>query len=362
MLTNAAGETRRSEFGASIHNLRPDSFYDIRIFAVSTASFQTPSSILRVRTKSCGADQPEDVGYDEAGPPYIRPCTARNLPPPSPLSAPSMAREVSGGQSSVKRFIPSRRITPGSAGPETEQVASSHNGEPQSSQAEEDAGESTVELSALLHQKKQETDAIEAEVSRDQEEHGATISRLTQERDELKQKLKEQDEASSQLRKEIHQLESKSRTASNENSKREKVLKQKENERDRRRADVRQWTEQQEPIEARINQLQEEKRQLEEQTAMEIGELHSKTETEQNRAKDIEKSNKGLSKRIKLIEFDKQGAAGNDGAEEASHSNQKDPVPNQYWEAKLQELSHQYTMLRQQLTAVSLSLEFAKTC
>ncbi|KAL9115837.1 MAG: hypothetical protein Q9227_000205 [Pyrenula ochraceoflavens] len=356
-ITRVVGTFGRTEMAASVHLLKPDTFYEIRVFAVSAAAFQTPSSTLYVRTKRLESDPSQSPDADEQKHPYARASTSRSVPPMSPLSAPSMVRESSSGQGPVKRTTTGRRLSPTGPVLSQDHTVSPPQVESETQPNEEDTTDSVNELSSTLQQRRQETDTFEAEIIRDKEEHDVTVSRLTNEKDKLKQRLKEYDEANGQLKREIHQLESKVRAATNVKARKEKTLQQKEAERQRRRDEIQRWTEEQEPMQDRLAKLEEDKLKLEDEALKEVAEIKARTEHEANRTNEIEERNKDLNRRIKILEAEQESHAGNDNTEDEHDYHQKDKTLSQYWEPRLQTSSQQVSLVRQQLAAAQQQFE-----
>src|SRR6266496_3805559 len=239
LLTDIVGETRRTETTVSVLNLVPGSLYDIRVFAVSTPGFQTPSAALHVRTAHCAKSGPQPDGSD--GYPTIRAYPAKPSTTVSAPTAPTMAREPSGGHPMGRRGTMGKR--PSTANPVSESQPAAPCDDAQRSTDEEVAG-TLAQLSDRFQKVQQDNEVVESQILDEEEEFETALRELECHRDYLKQKVKERDEQSTELRKQVHKLESESRAKQNERAKKERQLQQKENQNKRRRDEIATWEEQ----------------------------------------------------------------------------------------------------------------------
>src|SRR3954454_24841534 len=150
LLTLTVGETKRTETTVSILNLAPGTLYDIRVFTVSAPGFQTPSTVLHLRTAQCTKSDPQADNSDSY--PIIRAYPAKSNATTSSPTAPAMAREHSGGHPIGRRGTTGRKQSPATLVLESQPVAQYD--DPQRSSDEEVSGT----LGQLLerHQKVQQ--------------------------------------------------------------------------------------------------------------------------------------------------------------------------------------------------------------
>ena len=171
LLTDIVGETRRTETTVSVLNLVPGSLYDIRVFAVSTPGFQTPSAVLHVRTAHCAKSGPQPDGSD--GYPTIRVYPAKPSTTVSALTAPAMAREPSGGHPMGRRGTTGKR--PSTANPVSESQPVAPCDDAQRSTDEEVAG-TLAQLSDRFQKVQQDNEVVESQILDEEEEFETALS------------------------------------------------------------------------------------------------------------------------------------------------------------------------------------------
>lgn len=334
---DAVGETKRSETAVSIFNLQPSHIYHICVIAISSANFQTCSSVLHIRTGP-GPFPPEQA-HENRGPPLIQAYVPKAAAIVSP-SAPVMSREQSGGTAQAKRSGGGRR----SIGSTSVQDS----GVPQILDDGEAAGGefegSLKQLAERLKVLQQENESLDKQLSQEEKEYEQLLRELEDQRNDLKQRVKEKDDATGDLRKHINKLESINRTVQNEKSKREKLLQQKEAERKKRREDIVRWNEREIEIKDELANLQKEKTRIGEESTTKLEEYRRKITEEQGEMKQIDEDIKVTGSRIKALEEERRRPEGEDN-EEGRELERVEREPEHFWDGKMAGLRSQYASL-----------------
>jgi hypothetical protein len=332
------GETKRTETTVSILNLTPGTLYDVRVFTVSAPGFQTPSTVLHLRTAQCTKSDPQADHSD--GYPTIRAYPAKSNTTISPPTAPAMAREQSGGHPIGRRGTTGRRQSPANLVLESQPVAQYD--DPQRSSDEEAAG-TLAQLSERFQKVQQDIETTENEVVKEDEEFETALRDLEYQRDELKQKVKERDEQSSELRKQVHKLESESRAKQNERVKKERQLQQKENQHKRRRDEISTWDEQISTMKEEMSFVEKQQAAIEERTASEIRNLRKKIEDEQREVRLVDEENKEKVLQIKALEEERTRLNEDEETEESREADRLDRERDLFWQERQQSLVNTYS-------------------
>ena len=351
LLIAIVGETKRHETAVSVLQLKPATFYDLRVFTVSAAGFQTPSRVVHFRTLGCPLKPEQDVDTDQY--PTIRTNMLRAPPLPSPSATP-MARELSGGPVQARRATIGRR--------------QSHAMDIPISQVEEqerlgiggDGDGSLARLSERFQKIQQDNEAIEAQHADEDREFEASLRDLEARRDELKQSLKERDEASNDLKRQVHKMESANRSAQNEKSKKEKLLQQKEGQRKKRKDDIARWTEQTIGIEEELARIEAEKAAVEEDRQRRVRELKEKMDEEQKEVRKLDESIKEKGSQVKTLEEERKKLHTEDDNEESRETDRLEFERDQQWQKKLVTLQQSYTVLNTALENTRSQFEAAR--
>ena len=332
------GETKRTETTVSILNLTPGTLYDIRVFTVSAPGFQTPSTVLHLRTAQCTKSDPQADNSD--GYPTIRAYPAKSNATISPPTAPAMAREPSGGHPIGRRGTTGRKQSAANLVLESQPVAQYDDS--QRSSDEEVAG-TLAQLSERFQKVQQDIESTENEVVKEDEEFETALRDLEYQRDELKQKVRERDEQSSELRKQVHKLESESRAKQNERAKKERQLQQKENQHKRRRDEISTWDEQISTMKEEMSFVEKQQAAIEERTASEIRNLRKKIEDEQREVRLLDEENKEKALQIKALEEERIRLNEDEETEESREADRLDRERDLFWQERQQSLVNTYS-------------------
>ena len=339
MLTDVVGETKRTETGVSILNLIPGTFYDIRVFSVSTPGFQTPSAVLRLRTTPCSKSDPQADSND--GYPTIRAYSAKSNVTVSPPAAPAMAREQSGGYPMGRRGTTgNKKQSSASFVPESPAVAQYDDSQRSS---DEEAAGTLAQLSERFQKVQQDNEIVESQLLEEEEEFETALRELECQRDELKQKVKERDEQSSELRKQVHKLESESRAKQNERAKKERQLQQKESQHKRRRDEISTWDEQISTMKEEMSFVKKQQAAIEERTASEIRNLRKKIEDEQREVRLLDEENKEKALQIKALEEERTRLNEDEETEESREADRLDRERDLVWQERQHNLGITYS-------------------
>ena len=340
LLTDTAGETKRTETSVSILNLAPATLYDIRVFTVSAPGFQTPSAVLHLRTAHCSQADPHSQKSD--GYPTIRAYSAKTNTIVSPPSAPAMAREHSGGHPLGRRGTTGRKHSP--ANLVIDSQAGAQYDDSQRDSDDEVAG-SLAQLSERFQKVQQDNEVAENQILEEEDEFEAASRELECQRDELKHKVKERDEQSSELRKQVHKLESESRAKQNERAKKERQLQQKENQNKRRRDEISTWDEQVLIMKDEISSVEKQQAAMEERTASEIRGLRKNIDDEQREARLLDEENKERALQIKALEEERTRLNEDEETEESREADRIDRERDLFWQERQQSLISTYSQI-----------------
>lgn len=355
-MSSAVGETKRTEIVVTILDLIPGSLYDIRVFTVSTAGFQTPSQPLCVRTPLCPKSDAEDV--PESRSPSIRAFPAKVTGPALALSAPGMAREGSGGQLQARRPPTGRKHS--NAGIAVEPGYNT-NADESSRSLSEDEGEATFsQLQERFQKVQQDNETVEAQIIHEEKEFDAAMKQLESRRDELKQSLKEKDEVSNDLKKQVHKLESANRTAQSERSKKQKLMQQKENQRRKRRDEAAKWSVQISTMTDEIQGIETQKAALKKRTASSIAELRQNIEDEQKEIKSLEEDTKERVAQIKALEEDRKRLNQDDETDETREADRLEWEKDRQWQKTLYALNSTYVSLAHAVSHATVEFDIVR--
>lgn len=352
----AVGETKRPEVAIAILDLVPATLYNIRIFTVSAAGFQTPSQPLYVRTLPCPKNNVENVPRDSL--PTIRAFSTKVTAVVPPLSAPGMSRELSGGQLTGRRPTAGRKQS--AAGLGTEQNYTTNAEESSRSLSEDECETTFTQLQERFQKVQQDNEAAEAQILHEEKEFEAAMKQLETRRDELKQSLKERDEVSSDLKKQVHKLESANRTAQSERSKKEKLLHQRENQRKKRRDEAAKWEVQIATMTDEINGIETQKAALERRTASSVAELQQNVEDERKEIRSIEEDNNERIAQIKALEEERKRLNEDEETDESREADRLEREKDRQWQETLYNLNTTYATLANTVTHAKIELEVVR--
>ena len=354
LIHTTVGETRRYETAVSVVQLNPGAFYDLRVFTVSAAGFQTPSRLVHFRTLGCPHKQEQNVPNDHV--PTIRVKPLRAAPLPSP-SAPAMSRELSGGPAQGRRTTIGRKHSPGNIGTD---ISASLVEDPSKFGTGDEGDDSLAQLSQRFQKIQQDNEAAEAQIAEEEKEFENSLKELEARRDELKQSLKERDEASNDLKKQVHKMESANRSAQNERSKKEKLLQQKEEQRRKRKEDILRWKEQTVNIEEELARMEREKEAVEEDRIKRIEELKEKMAEEQKEVKLLDESIKEKGTQVKVLEEERKHLHAEDENDESREADRLELERDRQWQEKLHNLNATYMTLCNALALAKSQFEAAR--
>ncbi|KAI1610167.1 hypothetical protein EDD36DRAFT_317369 [Exophiala viscosa] len=338
------GTTRKHDFGAVIYDLTPGTIYDIRVFCVSTGTFQTPSAALRVRTPgSSSTSSPE--GSSEPTP-KVKAIPARNNATLAPIPAPTMSRELSGSVPTVRRGTTGRRPSP-----------ANHNIDSQGSDltkgTDDEVDDDLAELSERFQKVQQDIEAVDVQIQEEDKEYEAAVKEQEARRDELKQSLKERDDASNDLRRQVHKMEAASRTAQSEKTKKQRLLQEKETERRKRRNDIEFWEKQSTLMKKEVAGIETQKAAVESRGQSDLTEIRKKIEEEQKEVAMLEEDNKEKALQIKAMEEERQQVEVEDETDETREVDRLDRERDMRWRVKFDGLQQHYSRLWEELNQVT---------
>lgn len=331
------GVTKKHETAAVIANLNPATFYAIRVFSVSPGRFQTPSSILHIRTLKSSSASSQDSHND--GAPQVRPLIPRVASIPNISPPPASAREQNTTQTIGRRGTAVRRASPtGLVEPAQE-----------SRDVEDEPVEDLAELSQQFSEINAEIDAINAQIQ--EEERDFEIARREKEAQKAahQQELKERDEVTNDLRRHVHRAETACRALANERAKKEKLLKDMENSRQKRINDMAKWEEGIKTIDQEIEGINKQKEALRKRKEYEIREVREKTAEEQREILQIEEEIEERRANIKELQEERKRNAIDEETDESREADRLDLERDQRFQHTIAALSQQYNQTWQEL-------------
>lgn len=342
------GTTKKSEMGAVISGLQPGTKYAIRVFCISTSTFQTPSAPLHIRTHYLpdGSEVPESI-------PSVRGVAVRNAPLVVPLTAPSMTRDTSGGQPIGRRGTNGRRPSP--AG----NIADAQ-GQDGTRPEDDEQDENLVELSQKFQKIQQEIEDVDTQIEEEDKEHESTMKGLEARRDEIKQALKERDEETSDLRKRVNKAESLSRTAQSEKTKKERLLQQKETERRKRKDDIARWGEATSAMQEEISGIEKQKAAVERRTQAEIREIRRKIDEEQKEVAMLEEDNKQKALTIKSLEEERIMHNTDEETDETREADRLDRERDERWRVKYSHMQQSFAKLWADVQLINQQIAYTR--
>ena len=307
---------------------------------MSAAGFQTPSTLLHVRTSQCSKPIAEEENND--GNPTIRAYVPRTTAFIGPLSAPAMAREPSGGQPPGRRGTTGRKLSPAHLGLEAPPMAQYDDSQRSS---DDEADGDLTQLSERFQKVQQDHELAETQILEEEKDFENALKHLESRRDELKHKLKERDEVSNELKKQIHRLEGQNRAAQSERAKKERLLQQKENSHKKRRDEMSVWDERISSMTEEMAGIETQKAAIERRTASEIREIRQKIEDEVKETSLLEEENKEKALQIKALEEERTRLNEDEETEESREADRLDRERDQRWHEKVNHLNATYTAL-----------------
>lgn len=352
-LTRTAGEARRTENAASLHGLQPGTYYDIRVFAISSTGFQTPSTILHVRT-SPRPKQPDDDVKEEIQPPYIKTYSTRAAAPSSPLSAPPMTRETSAGANTSRRLTGAKRNAPVSPGHVADQMELRESEDVYGPNSEDESQTSLTQLQSQLESVKRQIDAMEADVVKEDEEFATTHGELKHEKEITAARLEERNEASKHLRTQINQHEGRKSALNKERSKKEAMLAQKEREQRGRRDDIAKWDELSRNHQDHLEEIEKEKQAVILDFESKIKDARAKIKAEEVEVETIGASNEETKHQLKILSQN-SNASHIGQSDEANGSDLRQHEKDISWQNKLNEWAATQASLSRDMAIVSTS-------
>lgn len=345
------GTTRKHDFGAVIYDLTPGTIYDIRVFCVSTGTFQTPSAALHVRTPGAAAT-PSPEGSSESNA-KVKAIPARNNATLAPIPAPTMSRELSGGIPTIRRGTTGRRPSP-----------ANHNIDSQQDQAsrgtDDEVDDDLAELSEKFQRVQHDIEAVELQIQEEEKEFEGTLKEQEARRDELKQSLKERDDASNDLRRQVHKMEAASRTAQSERTKKQRLLQEKETERRKRRDDIELWDKKTALMKQEVAGIETQKVAVESRAQSDLREIRKKIEEAQREVAMLEEDNKEKALQIKAMEEERKQVEVEDETDETREVDRLDRERDMRWAARFDGMQQHYSRLCQELSHITQQANIAE--
>ncbi|KAI9820129.1 MAG: hypothetical protein M1832_003836 [Thelocarpon impressellum] len=329
------GESSRLETAITVAGLRPDNFYSVRIVASNAMNFRASSRVIRLKTKRA-TSKPEDA---------TPPSSAAGATLPDAISAPSgavvTAQEYSGASPQSRRLAtngkPSAAVAAEDSKPSEGGVVL---GDFPNDPSECDA--SVRRMTEKLETLRVETDDLQRQMEKEEQEFEAARSALIKERDGLRQALKEKDDASAELRKEVANLDRQNRSAQSRKSAKEKMLQQKIDERTKMRQDIVKWEKEIGEMDKEIERWAKEKKETAKASDEKAKEVRQQISDSQTAVKALEEDIKTKGVQIKALEEErKKLQTTTEDGEWRDHAKAAEEEEAK-WELRLRELQLNY--------------------
>lgn len=331
------GVTKKHETAAVIASLNPTTIYSVRVFSVSPGRFQTPSTILHIRTTKFDSASSQDGSND--GPPQVQPLIPRVASVPTISPPPASVREQNTTQVPGRRGTALRRASP------TGLVDLAQD----SKDMDDEPVEDLAELSQQFSEINAEIDAINVQM--EEEERDFEVARREKEvqKTTYQQELKERDEITNDLRRQVHRAETSCRGLANERAKKEKLLKDMESSRQKRISDMAKWEEGVKTIDQEIEGITKQKEALRRRKEYEIREVKEKTAEEQREIIQTEEEIEERRANIKELQEERKRNAIDEETDESREADRLDLERDQRFQHTIAALSQQYNQTWQEL-------------
>ncbi|KAI4205172.1 MAG: hypothetical protein LQ346_001505 [Caloplaca aetnensis] len=241
------GEFGSKDTSIQVTGLKPGHYYNIRVIATNSTNFSTLSPLIRLRTVHTRSKYGEEIlsekndatidRVDECEPAGIR-AGRSQFGAPAQAPAHHIVKDISTLQSSTKRTMLGRRVSPVIITVESPASASASR---TTSVDEDDSDEAIQRLTAQLDRLRRDQHETDRQVDEEEQEHLASIADLSKDRGHLRQVLKEKEDSTAELKKNGSHLEKINRAAQNRKLNKERILAQKKTERDKISNDVARW-------------------------------------------------------------------------------------------------------------------------
>lgn len=248
------GEAGSNETVISVTGLKPGHYYNVRVIAVGSNNYQTPSRTVRLNTY--GADSRPDLGTagrlpasfnpDEAEPPardrdHAEENGGHNMPyvetaalvqdvQNNPVREPPAAQAAASGAGARRNTVGRKHSQ--SIGSASQEQHQQHVG---SDTPTTDGGheESVAELQRRFDKIRAEIAAVDEEREREKVESRRLIDGLVEQRQEKRKEQQEKEKTTAELKRDVGTSERAARAALNKKTQKEKTLREREAERSR---------------------------------------------------------------------------------------------------------------------------------
>ena len=297
------GEVSAQETAISITGLAAGVYYTVRIVASTQGKYHAASDAIRIQTAS-DISQDEDTASNPPahGGPSVVPYKGAYEGLATPLSAPPLVREHSGGLPQPRRRGSLRKSSPSPFTPPADKRAATSTGV--------DHSQKTIQaLTARLNELRKETDEQERQDDEEDRQFHSESQSLSERRDQLKLELKEKEDSSKELRKVVAQLERQNQTAQVKRAAQEKALETKQNEHRKLRDDRDRWDQETDQLQLQIESMRVEKEKVEEDAGEQLSQLRNDREPIAEAVRKLEEQIRDIGKHVKeLEEFRKESS------------------------------------------------------
>lgn len=352
----AVGEFGSKDTSIQVTGLKPGHYYNIRVIATNSANFSTLSPLVRLRTAQTrgkygeellsGKDDATVDAVEEREPAGIR-AGRSQFGAPAQAPAHHVAKDISTLQSSTKRTMLGRRVSPVITTVESPSLVSSSR---TTSVDEDDSDEAIQRLTEQLNRLRRDQHETDRQVDEEEQEHLASVADLSRDRGHLRQILKEKEESTAELKKHGGHLEKINRAAQNRKLNKERVLAQKKTERDKVSNDVARWEDEMSSMRRESEQLALEQKRIGSTNDEDIIAIRKVIASDHEQIKFLEDEIRMTGVQIKSMEKDREYIEGNEN--EGRHDPPETSDDNA-WELRAQAMHAQLTTLWHTLQQVS---------
>lgn len=353
----AVGDFGPKDTSIQVTGLRPGHYYNIRVIATNSANFSTLSPLIRLRTahvrRKYGEEllsEKDDATVDpmeECEPAGIR-AGRSQFGAPAQALAHHVAKDISTTQSSTKRTMLGRRVSPVITTVESPSLVSSSR---TTSVDEDDSDEAIQRLTEQLDRLRRDQHETDRQVDEEEQEHLASVADLSKDRGRLRQVLKEKEDSTAELKKHGGHLEKINRAAQNRKSNKERVLAQKKTERDKVSNDIARWEDEISSMRRESEQLAFERKRIGNTNDEDIMAIRKVIASDHEQIKFLEDEIRVTGVQIKSMEKDREYIEGN---EDEGRHDPPETSDDHAWELRTQAMQAQLTSLWHTLQQASI--------
>jgi hypothetical protein len=310
------------ETAITVTGLKPNHFYNVRVIAVGSNSFQAGSQVVRLQTfdpsgrpRLGNSRLPPNFEPEEPPSATQGENADENGAPRSPLPSIESATIPDGGpalarESSTTGSVPRRNTVGRRASPSVSSIEQKPMRKDSTSEAE------VRELGERFSSIKAEIEDTMAVITREEEDSKKLLDELEQEKQQKKAEQKKKEEQTEKLKKEMGTTERAMRSSVQRRTQLEKELKSKQAERSRYYDNIAKMERQIQEWRKEKESFEEQKKAVEEEAKSKMAEVRQRNEKLQAECSQLEADLKFKRDQVKMLEDDRKKLPGGEDDEE----------------------------------------------